>query len=96
MRVDSGKKSALGVMPKYDKDESRSKWFSILDCFCFHYWNAWEEISGDGECTVVVVGSCMSPPDSVFNEDDDVELRCELMEFRLVFLFIYYVLIIYT
>ncbi|KAH7690625.1 9-cis-epoxycarotenoid dioxygenase protein [Dioscorea alata] len=89
VRVDSGKKSKLGVMPKYDKDEKRMKWFTIPDCFCFHYWNAWEEIAGDGdgdgdgECTVVVVGSCMSPPDSVFNEDDDVELKCELMEFRM-------------
>lgn len=59
--VDYGKNQRLGVMPKYDKYESRIKWFSIQDYFCFHHLNAWKEIFGDRECTVVVVGSCMSP-----------------------------------
>nr|POE55534.1 9-cis-epoxycarotenoid dioxygenase 1, chloroplastic [Quercus suber] len=35
-----------------------------------------------GESTIVVIGSCMSPPDSVFNESDD-PTRSELTEIRL-------------
>ncbi|KAJ0978403.1 hypothetical protein J5N97_013877 [Dioscorea zingiberensis] len=82
-RYDPTKTSRLGVLPKYDKDETRIKWFSIPDCFCFHYWNAWE-ISDDDECTVVVIGSCMSPPDTVFSDGDDAEsMKCELTEIRL-------------
>eukprot|EP00253_Pinus_taeda_P034101 PITA_34101 len=53
------------------------KWIEVPDCFCFHFWNAWE----DGE-EIVVIGSCMTPPDSIFNELDQ-PLRSHLSEIRL-------------
>lgn len=53
-------------------------WIDCPDTFCFHLWNSWED-SDTGE--VVVIGSCMSPPDSIFNETDE-SLGSVLSEIR--------------
>ncbi|KAL3576604.1 hypothetical protein D5086_021887 [Populus alba] len=55
------------------------KWIETPDCFCFHLWNAWEEPETD---EVVVIGSCMTPADSIFNECDE-SLKSVLSEIRL-------------
>jgi 9-cis-epoxycarotenoid dioxygenase len=75
---DKEKVPRFGLLPKYASDESEMKWIEVPDCFCFHLWNAWEE----GEDEVVVIGSCMTPPDAIFNESDKA-LRSVLSEIRL-------------
>lgn len=76
---DKNKKSRFGVLNKYSKDASSIRWIEVEDCFCFHLWNAWEEAETD---EVVVIGSCMTPPDSIFNEHDET-LESVLSEIRL-------------
>ncbi|KAL6643852.1 hypothetical protein ACP70R_018618 [Stipagrostis hirtigluma subsp. patula] len=77
--LDKEKTSRFGVLPKYAKDSSEMVWVDVPDCFCFHLWNAWEEPESD---EVVVIGSCMTPADSIFNESDD-RLESVLTEIRL-------------
>ncbi|KAH1055215.1 hypothetical protein J1N35_034401 [Gossypium stocksii] len=69
----------FGVLAKNAIDGSEIKWVEALDCFCFHLWNAWKEPETD---EIVVIGSCMTPPDSIFNGSDEY-LKSVLSEIRL-------------
>ncbi|KAL3506336.1 hypothetical protein ACH5RR_031718 [Cinchona calisaya] len=79
---DPNKVSRFGVLAKDDIDESRIQWIEVPNCFCFHLWNAWEEVNENGDKVIVVIGSCMTPPDLIFNESED-EISTELSEIRL-------------
>ncbi|KAF3341266.1 9-cis-epoxycarotenoid dioxygenase [Carex littledalei] len=76
---DKNKTARFGILPKYAKNAHGIKWVEVENCFCFHLWNAWEDA-----CTgeIVVIGSCMTPPDSIFNESDEC-LNSVLSEIRL-------------
>nr|APO14274.1 9-cis-epoxycarotenoid dioxygenase NCED2 [Luffa aegyptiaca] len=76
---DKNKKSRFGILPKNASDSNDLIWVESPDTFCFHLWNAWEEPETD---EVVVIGSCMTPPDSIFNECDE-NLKSVLSEIRL-------------
>ncbi|KAJ6966360.1 9-cis-epoxycarotenoid dioxygenase NCED2 [Populus alba x Populus x berolinensis] len=76
---DKNKMARFGVLDKNATDASNMRWIETPDCFCFHLWNAWEEPETD---EVVVIGSCMTPPDSIFNECDE-SLKSVLSEIRL-------------
>uniref|UniRef100_A0A7N0ZTX6 9-cis-epoxycarotenoid dioxygenase n=1 Tax=Kalanchoe fedtschenkoi TaxID=63787 RepID=A0A7N0ZTX6_KALFE len=73
------KVARFGVLNKEATDGSEIMWVEAPDCFCFHLWNAWEEPESD---EIVVIGSCMTPADSIFNESDE-GLESVLTEIRL-------------
>lgn len=81
---DRNKTARFGVLPKVGDATGTSniRWIDVPNTFCFHLWNAWEDRSCAGDDEVVVIGSCMTPPDSVFNESDE-PLRTVLSEIRL-------------
>ncbi|KAI4333396.1 hypothetical protein L6164_018217 [Bauhinia variegata] len=76
---DKDKISRFGILDKNANDASGIKWIEAPDCFCFHLWNAWEEPETN---EVVVIGSCMTPADSIFKECDE-SLKSVLSEIRL-------------
>ncbi|CAH8306387.1 unnamed protein product [Eruca vesicaria subsp. sativa] len=77
---DDEKVSRLGIMPKDATDAAEIIWVdSPEETFCFHLWNAWESPESE---EVVVIGSCMSPADSIFNERDE-SLKSVLTEIRI-------------
>ncbi|KAI4295459.1 hypothetical protein L6164_035505 [Bauhinia variegata] len=76
---DKTKKSRFGILSKNARNASDIIWVESPDSFCFHLWNAWEEPESD---EIVVIGSCMTPPDSIFNECDE-SLKSVLSEIRL-------------
>ncbi|XAR72476.1 9-cis-epoxycarotenoid dioxygenase [Bertholletia excelsa] len=76
---DKNKTSRFGVLRKDARNATDIIWVESPDTFCFHLWNAWEEPESD---EVVVIGSCMTPPDSIFNECDE-NLKSVLSEIRL-------------
>ncbi|KAI7725423.1 hypothetical protein M8C21_020245 [Ambrosia artemisiifolia] len=80
---DPNKVSRYGILSKTAENESGIQWIDVPDCFCFHIWNAWEENDINGEKIFVVIGSCMTPPDAIFNESENTPLRSELTEIRL-------------
>ncbi|KAL8100013.1 9-cis-epoxycarotenoid dioxygenase NCED6, chloroplastic [Apium graveolens] len=80
---DPNKVSRFGVMSKNIVDESDINWIDVPDCFCFHLWNAWEEIDEDGDKIIVIIGSCMNPPDSIFTDHINDPLKTELSGIRL-------------
>ncbi|KAM7270458.1 hypothetical protein ACFE04_029672 [Oxalis oulophora] len=76
---DKNKMSRFGVLRKNASDAKDIIWVESPETFCFHLWNAWEEPETD---EVVVIGSCMTPADSIFNECDE-NLKSVLSEIRL-------------
>ncbi|KDP37985.1 hypothetical protein JCGZ_04628 [Jatropha curcas] len=76
---DKDKKSRFGILAKNATDADNIIWVESPETFCFHLWNAWEEPESD---EIVVIGSCMTPPDSIFNECDE-SLKSVLSEIRL-------------
>ncbi|KAL6189313.1 hypothetical protein ACLB2K_040702 [Fragaria x ananassa] len=81
---DPEKMSRFGILPKNDEEGLGIQWINVPGCFCFHLCNAWEETSDDlGDPIIVVIGSCMNPPDSVFNDHNAEPLRVELSEIRM-------------
>ncbi|CAM8900916.1 unnamed protein product [Rhodiola kirilowii] len=76
---DKAKVARFGILKKEATDGSEIVWIEAPDCFCFHLWNAWEETEND---EIVVIGSCMTPADSIFNESDE-GLESILTEIRL-------------
>ncbi|KAL5199159.1 hypothetical protein ABZP36_002671 [Zizania latifolia] len=78
---DKDKTARFCVLPKRATNASELRWVEVPDCFCFHLWNAWED---DTTGEIVVIGSCMTPADAVFNESSPQEsFRSVLSEIRL-------------
>ncbi|XP_010434549.1 PREDICTED: 9-cis-epoxycarotenoid dioxygenase NCED2, chloroplastic-like [Camelina sativa] len=76
---DGEKVSRLGIMHKDATEASEIIWVNSPETFCFHLWNAWESPETE---EIVVIGSCMTPADSIFNERDE-SLRSVLSEIRI-------------
>ncbi|CAN5968873.1 unnamed protein product [Sphagnum jensenii] len=84
IKFDPNKESRLGLLPRYAKDDSQIRWFTIPTCMIFHNANAWEE--GD---EVVLVSCRMQRRNftmwkEYFPPTNDMDLESpQLYEFRL-------------
>lgn len=76
---DKDKTPRFGVLRKDAEDATQMIWVDSPDTFCFHLWNAWEDRENE---EIVVIGSCMTPADSIFNECEE-NLKSVLSEIRL-------------
>ncbi|PWA99808.1 9-cis-epoxycarotenoid dioxygenase NCED1 protein [Artemisia annua] len=76
---DKNKMSRFGILSKNAENSDDMIWVDSPETFCFHLWNAWEEPETN---EVVVIGSCMTPADSIFNECDE-NLESVLSEIRI-------------
>ncbi|KAL8192291.1 hypothetical protein R6Q57_027958 [Mikania cordata] len=76
---DQNKMSRFGILSKNATTSDDMIWVDSPETFCFHLWNAWEEPETN---EVVVIGSCMTPPDSIFNDSDN-NLESILTEIRI-------------
>ncbi|KAM0054745.1 putative 9-cis-epoxycarotenoid dioxygenase [Helianthus debilis subsp. tardiflorus] len=78
---DNNKMSRFGILSKNATTSDDIIWVDSPETFCFHFWNAWEEPETN---EVIVIGSCMNPPDSIFNDNNNNDhLECILSEIRL-------------
>ncbi|KAH9564363.1 hypothetical protein CY35_04G021400 [Sphagnum magellanicum] len=83
-KFDPKKESRLGILPRYARNESQIRWFTIPSCMIFHNANAWEE--GDE----VVLISCRSQKTNTkiwkekFPQENHIDLeKPQLYEFRM-------------
>ncbi|KAL9252030.1 9-cis-epoxycarotenoid dioxygenase NCED6, chloroplastic-like protein [Drosera capensis] len=83
VRFDPDKVARFGLLSKDDFEGSGIRWIDMPNSFCFHFMNAWEEVSDAREKNVVLIGSCMTPPDSIFNDKGDDQTKAEATEIRL-------------
>eukprot|EP01018_Ginkgo_biloba_P002555 Gb_33721 [translate_table: standard] len=65
---DEEKVPRVGIMPLYDNNDSRIKWFEMPGCTCFHFLNAWDE-----EDEVSLIGSSLAPLECVFENPEHLE-----------------------
>ncbi|KAI5077805.1 hypothetical protein GOP47_0007629 [Adiantum capillus-veneris] len=75
--IDEKKQPRVGILPRYDDNQSNMKWFECPPNFgtCMHFLNAWEE---DDE--VVMVGCVIQPLTLVFT--DMGKIQSTLTKFR--------------
>ncbi|KAI7725174.1 hypothetical protein M8C21_009793 [Ambrosia artemisiifolia] len=79
---DKNKMSRFGIFSKNATTSDDMIWVDSPETFCFHFWNAWEEPKTN---EVIVIGSCMNPPDSIFNDSNNNHHHpdCILSEIRI-------------
>jgi carotenoid cleavage dioxygenase len=75
---DPKKEARLGVLPRYAKNESQIKWFTIPPCYIYHTTGSWEE--GD---EIVLYACRLADGDLTFFLDDKPQTEQTLYEFRL-------------